>query len=82
MERTSLYRTIQPLVELKAVKIQAAKHGKAKIAQLTKKGEKLMLDAEPYWEQAQERMVGLIGRDEWMRMQSALLKIPELLSGS
>ena len=80
MERTSLYRTIRPLEDLKAVRIYSAKQGKAKIAELTKKGEKLTAEAEPYWNQAQQTMVNLIGKKEWINLQTALLKIPDLIS--
>ena len=81
MERTSLYRTIKPLEERKAVNIKPAKQGKAKLAVLTKKGEKLTATAEPYWVKAQQTMVELIGKSDWMDLQSALLKIPGLISG-
>ncbi len=82
MERTSLYRTIKPLEDSKAIKIQSAKQGKAKIAELTRKGHRLEMAAEPYWSDAQKTMIGLIGKEEWKNLQVVLLKIPDLISDS
>lgn len=81
MERTSLYRTLSPLEDMKAVKIKAATKGKAKIATLTSKGRKLLSQSEPYWREAQDSVVELIGREKWEALQTDLLAIPELLAG-
>ena len=80
MERTSLYRTIKPLEVLAAIKIKPARKGKAKLAELTRKGERLTEAAAPFWEEAQSTMIGLIGKKQWMSLKTALLKIPDLVA--
>ena len=79
MERTSLYRTVRPLEEMGAVKINDAKRGRIKIAVLTSRGAKMMHGAEPYWERAQSFFVSEIGERDWKVLSNALLKIPIIL---
>ena len=79
MERTSLYRTITPLFEMGAVQLANAEHGKAKIARLTRSGDRLIERSLPYWETAQQSVVSKIGAARWKRLSKVVLDIPELL---
>ncbi len=79
MERTSLYRTIKPLIDAGAVKLRDADRGKAKIASLTRRGRRLIQQTQPYWEAAQQSVVSKIGARQWERLSSVLLDVPELL---
>ncbi len=79
MERTSLYRTIAPLVARQAVRVVDAEHGKARIASLTSRGEALIDQATPYWRAAQRDAVSMIGSREWRKMAAAILELPEQL---
>ena len=79
MERTSLYRTIAPLEASGAVEIAQAGKGRAKIANLTAAGEKMMHAATPNWERAQRQIVNAIGEEQWQLLSETLLKIPALV---
>ena len=80
MERTSLYRTIRPLADAGGVKIGPGTAGRAKIAELTKAGLRMMEAATPYWDNAQRIVIDQIGKDRWQDLSTALLEIPDLLS--
>ena len=80
MERTSLYRTIRPLESLKAVKIVNAKSGRAKIAALTKTGSQFIQEAEPFWNNAQKTVIGLIGSENFQALMQKITAIPKLLA--
>jgi DNA-binding MarR family transcriptional regulator len=80
MERTSLYRTIAPLVEDGAVTINTGENKKIKVAALTKDGEQLIAKALPQWSQAQNQIVSAVGADQWSTLSSTLLNIPNLVS--
>jgi len=79
MERTSLYRTIAPLETSGAVKITPSKQGRAKTAELTNLGHKMMYVATPHWERAQSTIVGAIGEEQWRVLSETPLGIPTLV---
>lgn len=76
MERTSLYRTLDPLITLGWVQISKAPKGRAKLAALTAKGKAQMEHATPFWESAQNQVVAKIGQDRWEAVSQFLLDIP------
>lgn len=79
MERTSLYRTIAPLVEAGAVELTAAPKGRTKLAAVTREGRALMHAAAPNWDAAQASVVGALGPENWKALSETLLQIPHLL---
>ena len=79
LERTSLYRTIAPLVDAGAIRLSDAKRGRSKIAKLTRRGERQIEQARPYWERAQASVVSKLGKTQWALLSEAMLGIPELL---
>ena len=76
MERTSLYRTLKPLENQRSISISQSGKGRVKLANLTAKGMQNMELATPYWEQAQNKVVALIGDERWQEMSQLLLNIP------
>ena len=80
MERTSLYRTIEPLLENGAIRMRDADRGRAKIAALTNVGTRLIRRSLPYWESAQQAVLSKLGNDEWKKLSKVILEIPEMLS--
>lgn len=80
MERTSLYRTIAPLIEKGAIRVRNADRGKAKIASLTKIGSRLIRRSLPYWESAQEIVVSKLGINAWKHLSQVILEIPEIIN--
>lgn len=80
MERTSLYRTIDPLVESGAVAMKAGKNKRIKIAILTPQGEEMIDAARPNWESAQNAITSAIGEAQWANLSETLLSIPKIVS--
>src|SRR5437764_714064 len=78
MDRTSLYRTLKPLEKRGIVRIRATADNRAKEALLTKAGERHLAEAMPYWERAQACFVDAFGKDEWKRIQRALVRVVEV----
>lgn len=78
MERTSLYRTIEPLIESGDVQVESAPTGKSKIAKLTAEGQGTIERVMPFWAKAQERVtneVALAERPDFQRALNAIAKL-------
>ncbi len=78
MERTSLYRTIEPLIESGAVQVESASTGKSKIAKLTADGHSAIERVMPFWAKAQERVLDEMASDELRDFHRALTAISNL----
>ena len=78
MERTSLYRTIDPLVKASMIKISKAESGKTKIAELTTEGQKTIERVMPYWAKAQERILSEVGGGDWQALHHMLSAVANL----
>lgn len=79
MDRTTLYRSLTPLIRQGWVAIDEGK-GRSKIAALTSAGQEAMDHATPAWTRAQRSMVERMGRTEWEVLQSALAKVADLVA--
>jgi len=80
MERTSLYRTIRPLVQNKSIVLSKGENKRVKIATITKSGLRLIQRVKPFWKIAQDSVVSVIGEEKWKELSAALLAIPELMA--
>jgi len=80
MERTSLYRTISPLVERGSVTLEQGKNKKIKVATLTPGGEAMIESASPNWEKAQQHITEALGQDTWAALSQTLLSIPNIVT--
>ncbi|MGM9403336.1 MarR family winged helix-turn-helix transcriptional regulator [Aliiroseovarius sp. KMU-71] len=78
MERTSLYRTIDPLVESTAVQVKSAPTGKSKVAKLTAKGQHTIERVMPFWAKAQAQVLEEVTLTELPDFQRALNAIAKL----
>ena len=78
MERTSLYRTIEPLVENGAIRITNAEKGKSKFAELTPNGRATIERVMPYWAEAQNRIMTEVDGDNWLELHSLMNAIARL----
>lgn len=77
MDRTSLYRTIAPVIREGWAEIVPA--GKrSKIARLTDTGRAVLDRATPTWEATQSRFVDELGAAEWQSLQETLNKLVQL----
>ena len=78
MERTSLYRTIAPLVEASMIDLSKAESGRTKIAELTTEGQKTIERVMPYWAKAQEQILSEVGDGDWQAVHKRLSTISNL----
>src|SRR5437773_1092250 len=72
MDRTSITRALAPLERDGLVHSRPGADKRIRIVSLTKKGFKLVDDAEPKWRRAQEALMEAIGADRWSAMRSVL----------
>lgn len=75
MDRTSLYRTLTPIVRQGWVEIQPDGTRRSKVATLTEAGGKALVAAVPAWEAAQTRVVDELGSPAWRNLQSTLERL-------
>ena len=68
LERTSLYRALEPLQREGLVKLGTAASGRGKAAALTPSGRRRIDRALPYWREAQTALLGFFGDAAWARM--------------
>ena len=73
MDRTSITRALAPLQRDSLISSRPGADKRIRIVSLTKKGLKLVEDAEPKWRQAQEALIETIGEDRW-RVMCPLLR--------
>jgi DNA-binding MarR family transcriptional regulator len=72
MDRTSITRALAPLERDGLINSRPGADKRIRIASLTKKGLKLVEEAEPKWRRAQEALIEAIGDDRWSAMRSVL----------
>jgi len=72
MDRTSITRALAPLERDGLINSRPGADKRIRIVSLTKKGFKLVEDAEPKWRRAQEALMEAIGADRWSAMRSVL----------
>lgn len=81
MDRTTLYRSLTPLIRQEWVTVDEGK-GRSKIAALTPAGKQAMDRATPAWNRAQQGMLERMGHHEWDVLQSALAKVTDLVANT
>jgi DNA-binding MarR family transcriptional regulator len=72
MDRTSLYRALQPMIREGWIVARDAARGRSKIAVMTHRGRQAMDAATAAWEGAQVRFVGAVGPELWEMLGGAL----------
>ncbi|WP_294057680.1 MarR family winged helix-turn-helix transcriptional regulator [Sphingomonas sp.] len=77
LERTSLYRTLEPLERRGWVTV-AAGAGKAKLALLTPAGAAVLDSAVERWEGTQQRMTEALGEARWAELRTLLAETVEI----
>lgn len=65
MDRSSLYRALDPMVRDEWVKITAGTDARSRRAVITRRGYRLLAKAGAQWERVQTRVVERFGRREW-----------------
>ena len=72
MERTSVTRLIEPLIDQGLVRVVAAADRRVRNLEVTARGASRIRAAERYWRAAQQELYDTIGRAQWMAMRDAL----------
>lgn len=75
LERTSLYRALEPLYRQHLIAFGAAGDRRAKRVALTREGERHFGRALPHWREAQEAFLEHFGRSTWRTLASQLGEI-------
>jgi len=75
MDRTSLYRSLTPMVKSGWIDIDAATKGRAKNVTLTAHGRRLVDEAKVLWGDVQLRVVGAYGARHWEALESAISEL-------
>jgi DNA-binding MarR family transcriptional regulator len=75
LDETTLTRNLRPLVEGGWVALRVGTDRREKLVAITREGEAKLQEAEPAWEQAQERMRSLLSDSVWQDLLSALPEV-------
>ena len=78
MDRTTLYRTIQPLEKAGLVTIADAEKGNIRMASLTKAGQTKLSAAEPDWKKSEAEISRKLGAETLSNLHSLSTDIIEL----
>jgi DNA-binding MarR family transcriptional regulator len=75
LDRTSLYRAVQPLARRGYLRVVAGPKGRQRIATVTDAGRRLLKDALPVWESVQRQFAEALGARGWASLTAALARI-------
>jgi len=75
MDRSSLYRALNPMVRQRWIEIAVGIDERSRKAVITRKGHQLLQKAGEQWEKVQSRVVGRFGRGEWAAFVSNVEKL-------
>lgn len=74
LERTSLYRALEPLRREGLIAFSAGR-GRGKLVALTSRGARRVAEARPHWQEAQDSFLDEIGRASWNGLAKQLTAI-------
>jgi DNA-binding MarR family transcriptional regulator len=75
MDRSTLTRNLKPLMNMGLMRFSHNEGGKQKSVELTVDGQVALLKSDPFWEQAQSRLVNRLGSENWNRIMGDLSSI-------
>ena len=78
MDRTTLYRAIDPMVRAGWLRVDPAPRGRARIVRLTPDGSRMLATGTPAWESAQTRLVQAFGVERWEALHAELRDLTHL----
>jgi len=81
MDRSSLYRALDPMVRERWIEIAPGIDERSRTAVITHKGRQLLKKAGAQWENVQSRVVGRFGRREWAAFVANLEKLRACAEG-
>ena len=74
LERTSLYRALEPLRRERLIAFSAGP-GRTKLVALTPRGVRRVAEARPHWQEAQDTFLDEVGRASWNGLAKQLSAI-------
>lgn len=72
MDRTTLTRSLKPLLDAKLVIVEPGDDRRTKLARITSKGTAALTRAMPLWDEAQETIVSRLGKHNWKDLMDGL----------
>ena len=72
MDRTSLYRALEPMTRAGWIRLDPAPRGRARIARLTPQGVAIMNAGAPAWEEEQTALITAFGSERWRALHAEL----------
>jgi len=79
MDRTSITRALAPLERDGLIRSLAGSDKRTRIVSLTKKGAKLLSEANPRWNEAQKTLLDLTGEERWVAIGDLLRNMTRLV---
>lgn len=72
MDRTTVYRALEPMSRAGLVRIDPAPRGRTRIVRLTPAGERRLSDSTAAWGSAQTRLIESFGVERWQALHAEL----------
>jgi DNA-binding MarR family transcriptional regulator len=77
MDSTTLTRTLDPLLKKGWVQVKRGKDRRERLFTLTRAGERQLVEAQPYWEMAEQRLRRELGDAGWKQMKAGVSRMTE-----
>ena len=77
MDSTTLTRTLAPLLKKGWVQVKRGKDRRERLFTLTRAGERQLVEAQPYWEMAEQRLRRELGDAGWKQMKASVSRMTE-----
>jgi DNA-binding MarR family transcriptional regulator len=77
MDRTSLYRSISPMIRDGWIETTRGADARARSAKVTRKGAQVLAKAATKWDDAQHRLIGAFGKEAWEKLAGELRRLAE-----
>jgi DNA-binding MarR family transcriptional regulator len=77
MDRTSLYRAIAPMIRDGWIVSTSVSNARFRTASVTKKGQRLLTDANKRWEEVQRNMIGKFGQKKYEALLTELNRLAD-----
>lgn len=65
MDRTTLSRNLKPLMRSGLLEVRAGEDGRTRLVRVTPAGEQALEEAYPFWQLAQQEIVGVLGEERY-----------------
>lgn len=78
MDRTTLTRNLKPLIDAEYLTSREGEDRRRRMIALTAKGERVLTDAVPLWEEIQTRVADDLGQNRWARLLGDLQHVTRL----